>query len=119
MWPFGKRKLTTVSTRLPVSETGSSSLIEAFDERQSATIVKRQAVHEAVLSLGLLKPASEELLLSFLNDGTDVHPRQTLSDYRRGEQLSKDEKKALGIRSNAFFSRDAFNDLTECGRKNP
>ncbi len=48
------------------------------------------------------------------------HPRTTCTALRKdGEQLSKDEKKALGLRSNAFLSRFAFAQLTDKGLAEP
>lgn len=82
--------------------------------------IKRQAVREAISALGLINPEAEDRLLALLRDQVDIHPRQISTGYRKeGEQLSKDEKKALGLRSNAFFSRQAFEDLTEDGRHEP
>lgn len=82
--------------------------------------VKRSAVREAISALGLIVPEAEDTMLGFLGDQMEVHPRQTLTEYRKGgEQLSNDEKKALGLRSNAFLSSRAFEDLTEYGREAP
>lgn len=82
--------------------------------------IKRQAIKEAISALGLIRPESEDRMLALLRDRMDIHPRQISTGYRKeGEQLSKEEKKALGLRSNAFLSRQAFEDLTEDGRDEP
>ena len=40
-------------------------------------------------------------MVAFLADEMEVHPWQTLTESRKGgEQLSKEEKKVLGLRSN-------------------
>lgn len=85
-----------------------------------ANDVKRQAVKEAIAALGLILPEAEDKIIAFLGNEMEVHPRQTLTEYRKGgEQLTKEEKKALGLRTNAFLSRKAFQDLTDEGRREP
>ncbi|MBB2868595.1 UNVERIFIED_ORG: hypothetical protein GGI63_005239 [Rhizobium esperanzae] len=82
--------------------------------------IKREAVDEAITRLGLIVPEAAGRMVSLLRDQIDIHPRQIATDYRKqGEQLSKEEKKALGVRSNAFLSRQAFEDLTQAGREEP
>lgn len=82
--------------------------------------IKRQAVREAITALGLIVSEAEDRMLALLRDQMDIHPRQISTIYRKeGEQLSRDEKKGLGLRSNAFLSRQAFEDLTEDGRDEP
>jgi hypothetical protein len=79
--------------------------------------IKRQAVREAISALGLIASEAEDRMASLLRDQMDIHPGQIATSYRKdGEQVSKEEKKALGLRSNAFLSRQAFGDLTEDGR---
>jgi hypothetical protein len=112
MWLFGKKKVAIDAAPPPVAEA-------APDPRQKMDVVKREAVREAISALGLIKPEAEEVILSFLRDEMDIHPRQTITEYRKGDQLSKEEKKALGLRSNAFLSRQAFEDLTEDGLQEP
>ncbi|PZU78172.1 MAG: hypothetical protein DI546_04225 [Rhizobium sp.] len=82
--------------------------------------IKRQAMREAISALGLIVPEAEEHMTAILRDQMDIHPRQIATDYRKhGEQLSKAEKNALGLRSNAFLSRQAFQELTEDGKEEP
>ena len=117
MWPFGKKKVTPTSP--PVVEAPPPPQAVAPDNGQKREDFKRQAVKEAISALGLIKPEAEDTMLSFLRDEMDIHPRQTVTGYRKGEQLSKDEKRALGLRSNAFLSRRAFDELTEDGLEEP
>lgn len=78
------------------------------------------AAREAVQSLGLLTLPAVDVIFHLLDDRFVDHPRAICTAYRKdGEQLSNDEKRALGLRSNAFMSRKAFGDLTEKGRKVP
>ncbi|MCF1464257.1 hypothetical protein FS827_23450 [Agrobacterium vitis] len=82
--------------------------------------VKRLAVREAISRLELIVSEAEDRILFLIRDQLDIHPQQIAIDYRKnGEQLSKDEKKALGLRSSVFFSRQAYKDLTEEGCKKP
>lgn len=78
------------------------------------------AAREAVLSLGLLNPASEMLIYKCLGERVDEHPRARCLDHRKqGVQLSIDEKRSAGLRANAFFSRAAYDELTDAGRRDP
>src|SRR5260370_26946979 len=44
------------------------------------------------------------------------HPKAIALAYRKiGEQISRDEKRSLGLRSNVFFSREALQSLTPAG----
>lgn len=80
----------------------------------------RYFADEAGRSLGYLKPDAVDMVVSFMGDELVVHPRETATGYRkRGEQIADDEKKALGIRKNAFMSRRALEDLTDKGRARP
>ncbi|MQV12175.1 hypothetical protein GHL01_00250 [Sinorhizobium meliloti] len=109
MWQFGKKKTASAPTPEPLSPAAAPTAAE----------IKRQAVREAISALGLIKPEAEDTILGLFADEMETHPRQTLTEYRKGEQLTKEEKKAVGLRSNAFLSRQAFNDLTEAGLENP
>lgn len=108
MWPFSKKK--TVAAPAPQSRLQAAPAVVE---------IKRLAVREAISSLGLIKPETEDKIIGFLVDKMGNHPEQTLTDYRKGEQLTKEEKKAIGLRSNAFMSRHAFEDLTEAGLQCP
>lgn len=77
-------------------------------------------VEEAITSLGYLKLESAPVMATLLPLCDTHHPNAVAAQYRkRGEQISRDEKKALGLRSNAFMSREAVVDLTEKGRERP
>ena len=108
MWPFSKKKTLALTTQ-PEPAVAVSTIAE----------IKRQAVREAISALGLVKPEAEDTIVRFLVDEIETHPRQTLTQYRKGEQLTKEEKNAIGLRSNAFMSRQAFDDLTEEGLVEP
>jgi hypothetical protein len=106
MWPFGKKKVHKAPQQVPKPLAAAPSPVE----------IKRQAVKEAISALGLIKPEAEDTIVGFLEDQMETHPQQTLAGYRKGgEQLSKEEKRALGLRSNAFLSCSAYKDLTEAG----
>jgi hypothetical protein len=79
------------------------------------------AAREAVQKLGLLVPKAEAIIWHMLDDRFEGHhPTEISTAYRKdGEQISKEEKKALGVRSNAFLSRKAFDELAENGRSTP
>tara|TARA_R100001132_G_scaffold25020_1_gene24825 strand:- start:56 stop:682 length:627 start_codon:yes stop_codon:yes gene_type:complete len=79
-----------------------------------------RAVNEAICRLGLLEPNTERTLIKLLNNSEGEHPRALACTHRKeGSQLSDDEKRAAGIRQNAFMSQIAFNELTERGREDP
>lgn len=82
--------------------------------------IRALSVKEAISALGYLLPEAEESVIALLQDSLFNHPRKVCTNYRMtGEQLSKEEKKSLGLRANAFMSRKAFSELTDKGRKNP
>lgn len=78
------------------------------------------AIDEAVGHLGLLKPSAkpsiEALISRCMAEGFKA---VALSHRKDGEQLGKEEKRALGIRSNGFMSRRAASELSETGRLKP
>lgn len=89
MWPFGKNKVVSA----PTPETNSPAVPTA-DE------IKRQAVREAISALGRQAPGrGHDRRLPRPRDGNPTPP--ALTTYRKGEQLTKEEKKAIGLRSNA------------------
>ena len=80
----------------------------------------RHFAEEAGRSLGYLTPDAIDTVVFLMGDELVVHPRETATGYRKGgEQINDDEKKALGIRKNAFMSRRALEDLTEKGLTRP
>lgn len=75
---------------------------------------------EAVTALGFIKPQHVDLIATLLTLCEVHHPREIFTKFRkRGEQLSRDEKKAIGLRANAFMSREAYDQLTAVGHKEP
>lgn len=78
------------------------------------------AVDEAIDHLGLVKPSARPAIIAMVRDERGQHPRALCTAYRKkGEQLSKPELKAIGLRANAFMSRNAYNELTEAGLAAP
>ncbi|MEC3947581.1 hypothetical protein [Sphingobium sp. HWE2-09] len=78
------------------------------------------AIDSAVEALGLVKPHAAKTIAEMMTFDLVEHPCLTTTRYRKeGEQLTKEEKKALSLRSNAFLSRAAYDDLTEAGLMRP
>ena len=76
----------------------------------------RAWVDEAIQSLGYIKPEVASRLVRLIQRNENQHPKQIATSHRKeGEQLSSEEKKALGLRANAMMSRDALGDLTDKG----
>lgn len=79
--------------------------------------VYSDAVTEAIGHLGLLKPGAASDILAMIPICRIKGLKQVTTDFRKiGEQLSREEKKAIGVRSNGFFSRIAYEQLTEAGK---
>lgn len=96
-----------------------SKLTEAGAEL-TAVNIKLEAAQEAVTRLGYLKPEAIPTIVSLMKDGMVEHPRAIATAYRKdGDQLTRDEKKAHGIRANAFMSHRSFDELSDKGRANP
>ena len=76
-------------------------------------------VQESIAALGYIKPEFDTALAIMLEANEGQNPTEIARKYRAiGEQLSRDEKRALGLKANAFFSRQALESLTEKGRSN-
>lgn len=89
------------------------------DLPDTATI-RLQATNEALTRLGLLKPLAAPMITGLLENLAGEHPRTACAAYRKsGEQVSRDEKRKLGIRANAFLSRKALEELSEKGLVDP
>lgn len=79
-----------------------------------------QAAREAISALGYLNVEAEADIAKILPLCFQHGPRAVATKYRKhGEQISDDDKRALGLRRNAFYSKRAFALLTEKGRSNP
>jgi len=75
---------------------------------------------ESIDSLGYIRKEYKMILAALLSLCESHHPREVATKYRkRGEQISVENKRALGLRANAFFSVDAYNALTEKGLRQP
>lgn len=82
--------------------------------------MRLMAAREAVARLGLLKPAAEPTIVTLLENRAGEHPRTAATAWRKaGEQLPAEEKRMLGIGANAFFSRQALDELGEKGFADP
>ncbi len=82
--------------------------------------IRSDAIDEALNHLGLLKSSAKPSIESLINRCmAEGFKAVALSHRKDGEQLNKDEKKALGIRSNAFMSKRAASELSEKGKLKP
>lgn len=89
-------------------------------QRLTTANIKLEAAREATQSLGLLKSEAMETIVSLMGAGMVEHPRAVATAYRKdGDQLTRDQKKAAGIRTNAFMSQRAYDELTESGKARP
>lgn len=79
-----------------------------------------QAVDEAINRLGYLNDGARPFLIDAASQGFIIHPRATATAHRKdGEQLARDELKALGLRANTFMSRKALSEITVKGLQEP
>lgn len=86
----------------------------------SSEALARSAAEEAIQSLGYLKPSAVDTVIRLATASPELHPRAVTTAFRRqGDQLSPAEKKVLGIRANAFLSRQALDEMTDKGRAAP
>jgi hypothetical protein len=75
---------------------------------------------EAIDALGYVSRDCVQPLAELLPVCQVEGPRAVATRWRKtGEQLSREEKRAIGMRSNAFMSRRAFASLTDKGRCHP
>jgi hypothetical protein len=73
-------------------------------------------VDEAIQSLGYIKPEAAKTLARLIDTHKNEAAKAIATRHRKdGPQVSTDEKKALGIRANAFLSIAAKAELTEKG----
>ncbi len=78
------------------------------------------AAREAVATLGLLQSSTEGRIYHFLDKRLTDHPTARCRAWRKhGEQMTAEQKKANGINPRTFYSRAAFAELTEAGRRRP
>ncbi|NSY37527.1 hypothetical protein [Leisingera sp. ANG59] len=82
--------------------------------------IVNDAIDEAIEHLGLLKPSAKPSIQALIpRCMAEGFKAVSLSHRKDGEQLSKEEKKALRIRSNGFMSKTAASELSETGRLKP
>ena len=80
----------------------------------------RHWVAEAVETLGTIKPEACDKIANAITSNLDKSADEVARIVRKdGQQLAPEEKKTLGLRSNALFSREALRDLTEKGLEAP
>lgn len=76
-------------------------------------------VQESIAALGYIKPEFDTALAIMLEANEGQHPKEIARQYRKnGEQLTNGEKRSLGIRASAFYSREALQSLTDKGKSN-
>ena len=115
--PAGGRSLTRPDPRAPIHQG-----FKAWPHpgRMGDVVTKDEAAREAVAQLGLLTSEAIPTIARLLQDEMRDHPRAIATAYRKeSEQISDNEKKALGIRKNGFLSRVALAELTSTGRIEP
>lgn len=79
-----------------------------------------EAAQEAVTTLGLLRAEAATTIAALLDPETREHPRAIATAYRKaGEQVLDSEKRALGLRKNAFLSQPALAEITPLGLADP
>ena len=82
--------------------------------------ITSDALDEALQHLGLLDHSAKPNLEKIIGQCREKGFTAVATEYRKqGEQLDKTEKKALGIRSNSFMSKQAASELTEKGKVKP
>lgn len=92
----------------------------SFPAPLTSDAIALSSLHESITSLGYLKPNTASKMLGLLKELPYQTARHVATAYRKsGEQLSADEKRGLGIRTNSFMSKDAFEELTEKGLSAP
>ncbi len=80
----------------------------------------RPFVDMAIARRRYVHPEFAEPISSLLALRQDEHPHQIAREFRQmGNQLSADEKRAAGLRANAFMSDIALSSLTDLGREAP
>lgn len=91
-----------------------------MDDLPDAATIRGLATKEALTRLGLLKPPAAPTITALLENLAGEHPRTACTAYRKtGEQVSAEEKRRLGVRANAFLSRQALGELSEKGLADP
>jgi hypothetical protein len=82
--------------------------------------IKLVVANEAVDHLALLRPEAKATIASLLQDQMIEHPRSICTAYRKqGPQIPLELKRELGIRANGFLSYEAYDELSESGKKKP
>lgn len=120
---FFKRKQSVAPTPNAVEVSPQSR--HPPDARQTQMDLKNEeialrAVGEAMNALGYLKPQALPSMLEMLRELGFQGAKPVATAYRKsGEQLSREEKRSIGIRSNGFMSKAALGELTEKGLSAP
>lgn len=77
-------------------------------------------VDRSVRRLGYLKPECVPRLAGLMDEHEGQHPHQIARKFRQiGAPLSRDEKKTIGLRTNADMTAEALAALTAKGRQSP
>jgi hypothetical protein len=92
----------------------------SFKMRFPESDAKIICANEAVIRLGLLKPAAIATIAALMEDEMVRHPKSICTAYRSElPQISDDEKRELGIRKNGFMSKVALTELSPQGLLRP
>lgn len=116
--PSSKEAKQNLESDAPIS-LDPASLTPAQLIRLSPEQIRVVAVREAIQSLGLIKPDAEHVITNILEMMVGGDRANTTVRRKEEPQLTREEKKALGLRSNAFMSVAALGDLTEAGKAIP
>lgn len=109
-----------MQSKKPHSSYTSKAGRTAFTPLPDREFFRRQAAQEAVKRLALLEPGAVPTVDRLLLDADALHPKAICTAFRQeGVQLADHEKKLLGIRKNAFMTREALSELSELGIRDP
>jgi hypothetical protein len=82
--------------------------------------LRLQAAAEAIATLKLLRPDAAATIARLLDPEMREHPRAIATAYRKGGvQVPATDKRALGVRKNAFLSIEALEEITPAGLADP
>lgn len=80
----------------------------------------RPHVHRAIEALGLINPAEEEWVLDLFHANQFGRSEGvSLVTRKSPDQMTTDEKRAIGLNPKAFMSHSYYSKLSDKGRENP
>ncbi|UWS78308.1 hypothetical protein N1037_13605 [Phaeobacter sp. G2] len=121
---FGTPSKVEESSSPATVQTNTRSVQAPASAKQKLTFnpdtITSDTIDEAFEHLGLLKPSAKPSIEAAIHRCmAEGFKAVALSHRKDGKQLSKEAKKALGIRSNAFMSKRAASELSEKGKLKP